>query len=114
MADLFLQSFLPDIVERVAKSGLDKSPEMLDDLDAEHVLMLHRLCALDAKRGRASVPCSIFTDQDWQHFEYYYDLYHFYNTGPGNRHGPAIGLALLNTITDALKNPDAESLMFYL
>lgn len=85
------------------------------NLSSTEIYGMQEMCGFEIMvRGHSSW-CSVFTEDDWCHFEYARDIKHYYGSGPGNPYGGAMGWLWLNATTELLQaGPEAGSLFFSL
>ena len=73
---IWLSIFAPNITQRL---NSDAPGSTLVDAD---IPMLMSLCSFESLSHRkTSSWCGVFTQEDWEAYEYYTDLEKFYNTG---------------------------------
>jgi acid phosphatase len=101
----WLNIYLPPITSRLN----NRNPGLA--LSDHETFTMQELCAFDLLvRGPSSPWCSIFSQQEWESFEYARDLLHFYRAGPGNRYSAARGFLWLNATTNLLvAGPSAKT-----
>ncbi|KAJ6087861.1 hypothetical protein N7467_006775 [Penicillium canescens] len=107
----FQESYIPAIAERLMHEGNFG----LKGLSNTEVYGMQEMCGFEIMARGSSPWCEVFTEQDWQYFEYARDLIHYYRAGPGNPYSGAMGLLWLNATTGLLRDgPEAGSLFFSL
>ena len=63
---------------------------------------MQQLCSYDTVAFGRSDFCSLFTEEEWLGFEFTWDKRFFFDYGPGNQVGPAMGLGWLNEFVSRL------------
>lgn len=99
----FLEGFAPAILDRFEENlpGVN--------LSAMDVLYIMDLCPFEtvAKTPDASELspfCSLFTQEEWKHYDYYQSLGKYYAYGSGNPLGPAQGIGFVNELIARMSN----------
>ncbi|KAI4183354.1 MAG: hypothetical protein LQ346_006355 [Caloplaca aetnensis] len=91
----FLATFLPSITARL-NADLVKA-----NLTAADTISLMDLCpftTVASPFGTISPFCSLFTKDEWHHYDYYQTLGKYYGYGPGNLLGPTQGVGYANEL----------------
>ncbi|OQD83801.1 hypothetical protein PENANT_c015G04387 [Penicillium antarcticum] len=105
----FQESYTPAIADRLMHEGNFG----LKELSSMEVYAMQEMCGFEIMARGSSPWCQVFTEQDWQHFEYARDLIHYYRAGPCNPYSGAMGWLWLNATTGLLRDgPEAGSLFF--
>ncbi|KAH7887292.1 histidine phosphatase superfamily [Phlebopus sp. FC_14] len=92
-ANTWRDVFAPPIADRLNRAAPGAG------IDAKDVASLMPLCAFETIfHGTASPFCSIFTQEEFQAYEYYVDIKKFYKTGYGNALGPVHGVGYINEL----------------
>lgn len=73
-------------------------------LDAKDVYAMFNLCPYESAALGRSAFCSIFTEQEWQDFEYIIDLSFYGNFGWGSPSGRAQGIGYVQELAARLKS----------
>ena len=95
----FQDVYTPSIAERLINFEGNKAIGHLNSLD---VFAMQEMCAFETTVRGTSPWCSVFTKEDWEHFEYARDLIHYYRAGPGNPYAGAMGWLWLNATASLL------------
>ena len=105
----FRSTYLPSISARLYREN--------DGIwfSSNEIYSMQELCGFETLVRGKSPWCDLFSRQDWLNFEYARDVFHYYQDGPGNRFGPAMGWLWLNATTELLvKGPSFGKLFFSL
>lgn len=101
--------YLPPISERL----LRENPGI--KFTVPEVYSMQEMCGFETTVRGWSHWCDLFTDEDWQHFEYARDVSLYYRNGPGNPYGGVMGWLWLNATTSLLLDgPDSGRTFFSL
>nr|POE59047.1 3-phytase b [Quercus suber] len=98
--------YLPPIIERLAL----QNPGLL--FTETEVYSMQELCGFESIAQGSSPWCAVFTQQEWESFEYARDLLQFYKSGPGNPYGATMGFLWLNATTQLLRQGSSEGTLF--
>lgn len=96
----WLSRFGPSIMNRLN----DDLPRA--DLNLRDIVNLMELCpadTVDSPEGTISPFCDLFTEHEWQEFNYFGTLTKYYKTGAGNPVGPAQGIGFVNELIARMK-----------
>ncbi|KAJ6041074.1 hypothetical protein N7499_001252 [Penicillium canescens] len=105
----FQESYIPAIAERLMHEGNSG----LKGLSNTEVYGMQEMCGFEIMARGSSPWCEVFTEQDWQYFEYARDLIHYYRAGPGNPYSGAMGLLWLNATTGLLRDGSEAGSLFF-
>lgn len=93
----FLEGFAPAILDRIEQNlpGVN--------LSTKDALYLMDLCPFETvaktpEASKLSPFCSLFTQEEWQHYDYYQSLGKYYAYGAGNTLGSAQGIGFVNEL----------------
>ncbi|KAJ9211710.1 hypothetical protein DTO166G4_6717 [Paecilomyces variotii] len=107
MQSLFRDSYAPEIADRLQSEG-NEALGRLTNLD---IFSMQEMCGFETIVRGFSPWCDVFTEDEWDHFEYARDLIHYYRAGPGNPYAGAMGWLWLNATADLLQDgPDAGTM----
>ncbi|KAL1960498.1 hypothetical protein VTO42DRAFT_7797 [Malbranchea cinnamomea] len=107
MLSKFQDVYIPAISARLLRGN----PNM--EFTNAEIFAMQELCGFETLVRGSSPWCLVFTDDDWDHFEYARDLVHYYRAGPGNPYAPAMGWLWLNATTELLREFDDEGGLFF-
>lgn len=111
MLSLFQDSYAPTISDRLHSQGNDA----FDRFTNLEVFSMQEMCGFETIVRGSSPWCDVFTEDEWDHFEYARDLIHYYRAGPGNPYAGAMGWLWLNATANLLQDgPDAGTMFFSL
>lgn len=111
MQSLFRDSYTPEIADRLQSEG-NEALGRLTNLD---IFSMQEMCGFETIVRGFSPWCDVFTEDEWDHFEYARDLIHYYRAGPGNPYAGAMGWLWLNATADLLQDgPDAGTMFLSL
>nr|POE79497.1 3-phytase b [Quercus suber] len=99
--------YLPPIIERLAQQNPDFK------FTETEVYSMQELCGFETIALGSSPWCAVFTQQEWEAFEYARDLLHFYKSGPGNPYGPTMGFLWLNATAQLLQQGSSLGTLFF-
>ncbi|KXT02829.1 hypothetical protein AC578_5381 [Pseudocercospora eumusae] len=103
----FRSSYLPQIRDRFAAD----SPGLL--FDEAEIYSMQEYCAFETLVRGDSKWCDVFTQDEWESFEYARDLLHYYRAGPGNPFAAAGGMLWLKATAELmLQGSEAGNLFF--
>ncbi|KAL8700105.1 MAG: hypothetical protein Q9201_005634 [Fulgogasparrea decipioides] len=91
----FLETFLPAITARL---NIDLTPANLTTTDTINLMDLCPFVTVASPVGAISPFCSLFSEDEWHHYDYYQTLGKFYGYGPGNPLGPTQGVGFANEL----------------
>ncbi|KAJ9222263.1 hypothetical protein DTO271D3_4272 [Paecilomyces variotii] len=99
----FLGGFAPAILDRIEHNlpGVN--------LSIKDALYLMDLCPFETvaktiDASELSPFCSLFTQEEWRHYDYYQSLGKYYGYGAGNSLGPAQGIGFVNELIARMSN----------
>ncbi|KAK3068743.1 hypothetical protein LTR53_013439 [Teratosphaeriaceae sp. CCFEE 6253] len=95
--------YLPPIVARLAR----ENPGML--FSESEVYSMQELCGFEMIAKGGSQWCAVFTEREWEGFEYAWDVLHYYHSGPGNPYSAVMGGLWLDATTGLLKHGPEEA-----
>ncbi|KAJ5241977.1 uncharacterized protein N7469_000304 [Penicillium citrinum] len=102
----FQDIYIPSIARRLVKEN-----PSLGKLGNVEVFSMQEMCAFETTVRGSSPWCNLFTEQEWESFEYARDLVHYYRAGPGNSYAGAMGWLWLNATSSILQaGPTAGTL----
>ena len=96
MIDAFRRTYEPGIIERLAKENPDFP------FTEEETFTMQVMCGFETIAKGSSSWCDVFTEEDWENFEYARDVIHYYRSGPGNPYGATMGWLWLNATANLL------------
>lgn len=106
----FQDIYIPPIAQRLLERN-----SALGELGNPEVYSMQEMCGFETMVRGSSPWCEVFTQEDWQNFEYARDLVHYYRAGPGNSYAGAMGWLWLNATTSLLQaGPEAGALFMSL
>lgn len=77
-------------------------------LTFEDIFSMQEMCGFETTIRGKSPWCDLFTQDEWESFEYARDLYHYYRSGPGNKYSKSMGVPWMNATLQLLeKGPSA-------
>jgi acid phosphatase len=88
------------------RKAAEDSGEPMIVFSSEDVFTMQELCGFEINVRGQSPWCDVFTKEEWSHFEFARDVYHFFRSGPGNDWGPVLGTPWLNATAKILSSPD--------
>jgi hypothetical protein len=97
--------FLPNITQRLNENLPGAN------ITADQTIYLMDLCPFNTvadTAGRISTWCLLFTDDEWQSYDYYETLDKWYGYGPGNPLGPTQGVGFANELIARLTNTTVD------
>ncbi|KAL2003548.1 hypothetical protein VTN02DRAFT_3438 [Thermoascus thermophilus] len=110
MLTLFQAAYIPAIAERLISEQRNQALGYLTDLE---VFSMQEMCGFETMVRGSSPWCDVFTEDDWNHFEYARDVIHYYRAGPGNPYAGAMGWLWLNATADLLRSGPEVGTMFF-
>jgi acid phosphatase len=96
----FQNTYIPAIAERLLNEG-NSGLKMLSNVE---VYSMQEMCGFEIMVRGSSPWCEVFTEQDWDNFEYARDIFLYYRAGPGNPYAGAMGWLWLNATVGLLHN----------
>lgn len=106
----FQDVYGPPIAQRLLKEN-----PSLGKIENVEVFSMQEMCAFETTVRGSSPWCNVFTEKDWENFEYARDLVHYYRAGPGNSYAGAMGWLWLNATSSVLQaGPTAGTLFLSL
>ena len=103
----FQEAYIPAIAQRLVAEN-----PALGKLENAEVYSMQEMCGFETMVRGSSPWCDVFTEEDWQHFEYARDLIHYYRAGPGNPYAGAMGWLWLNATTTLLRAGSGAGTLF--
>lgn len=103
----FQDAYIPKIAARLARENPHTNFTNVE------IFSMQEMCGFETLIRGSSPWCAVFTDDDWDHFEYARDLVHYYRAGPGNPYAPAMGWLWLNATTELLEGLKEEGGLFF-
>lgn len=91
----FLATFLPSVTVRL---NTDLAGVNLTTTDTINLMDLCPFTTVASPVGAFSPFCSLFTEDEWHHYDYYQSLGKYYGYGPGNPLGPTQGVGFVNEL----------------
>ncbi|KAE8351361.1 histidine phosphatase superfamily [Aspergillus coremiiformis] len=110
MLALFQDAYIPAIAKRLIS---DEQNLELGHLTNLEIYSMQEMCGFETIARGSSPWCYLFTDEDWENFEYARDLIHYYRAGPGNPYAGAMGWLWLNATTSLLRSGPEAGTMFF-
>ena len=107
MMDMFLSTYEPDIVKRLAKQNPN-----LRFAEGE-IFTMQFLCGFELIVKGSSPWCQVFTQDEWESFEYARDVIHYYRAGPGNPYSASMGWLWLNATANLLREGPSVGPLFF-
>lgn len=108
MMDAFRETYEPAISDRLAKENPDFP------LTDDEVFTMQVMCGFEIIAKGSSPWCDVFTEEDWENFEYARDVIHYYRSGPGNPYGATMGWLWLNATAQLLaQGPETAGPLFF-
>ncbi|KAK5458174.1 hypothetical protein LTS15_004253 [Exophiala xenobiotica] len=104
--ELWQKVFTEPIAGRLAQHAEGMEFNHLD------IYSMMEMCGFEVLAKGVSPWCSVFTQEEWLHFEYARDLLHFYRAGPGNSYAGAMGLLWLNATQKLMSNESSNDVYF--
>jgi hypothetical protein len=101
----WLNIFVLPILDRL---NSDIPEANLQDFDVIYLMDLCPFHIVASPSGKISPFCNIFTDTEWQHYDYYQSLGKWYGYGPGNALGPSKGVGWVNELIARLTNTGVD------
>ncbi|OJJ43068.1 hypothetical protein ASPZODRAFT_19768 [Penicilliopsis zonata CBS 506.65] len=110
MLGRFQQSYIPLITDRLLSQHQNGALGSLTNME---VFGMQEMCGFETLVRGSSPWCAVFTEDDWDNFEYARDLVHYYRAGPGNPYAGAMGWLWLNATASLLRSgPEAGPFFF--
>lgn len=97
----WIEIFVPSITTRL---NTDLPAVALQDLDTIYLMDLCAFNTVASPTGNISGFCYLFTDTEWQQYDYYQSLGKYYGYGPGNPLGPTRGVGYVNELIARMTN----------
>ena len=101
--DLWQRTFTVPISKRLEPSAPGFNFSAVD------IYSMFEMCGFEIMVRGVSPWCNIFTNTDWEDFEYGRDLLHFYRAGPGNKYAGAMGFLWLDATAKNIFNQTASA-----
>ena len=92
---VWLDIFAPPITDRVNR---DLSGVNLTSMDTVHLMDLCPFHTVATESGSLSPFCSLFTELEWQQYDYFQSLGKYYGYANGNHLGPTQGVGFANEL----------------
>jgi acid phosphatase len=105
--DLWQRTFTVPISTRLEPSAPGFNFSAVD------IYSMFEMCGFEIMVRGVSPWCNIFTNTDWEDFEYGRDLLHYYRAGPGNKYAGAMGFLWLDATTRNILNHTAAAKSLY-
>lgn len=111
MLSRFLESYIPAIAERL--SSEEQNPNI--NFSNVDIFSMQEMCGFETTVRGSSPWCEVFSEEDWDGFEYARDVIHYYRAGPGTPYAGAMGWLWMNATANLLRQgPEAGTLFFSL
>lgn len=105
----FHETYIPAIADRL--SAKEQNPNIrFSNLE---IFSMQEMCGFEIMTRGSSPWCDVFSEEDWDNFEYARDLIHYYRAGPGNPYAGAMGWLWLNATTTLLRHGPGAGTMFF-
>jgi acid phosphatase len=109
MLSRFHETYIPAIADRL--SAKEQNPNIrFSNLE---IFSMQEMCGFETMTRGSSPWCDVFSEEDWDNFEYARDLIHYYRAGPGNPYAGAMGWLWLNATTTLLRRGPGAGTMFF-
>lgn len=92
---VWVEKWVPPITARL---NANLPGANLNDFETIHFMDLCPFETVASPTGKVSVFCSLFSEEEWQQFDYYQSLGKFYQYGNGNPLGPTQGVGFANEL----------------
>ncbi|KAF2722167.1 phosphoglycerate mutase-like protein [Polychaeton citri CBS 116435] len=101
--------------ETYTESIIDHFAETNPNLpfSADEVYAMQEICGFETIAHGKSPWCDIFTDKEWEKFEYARDLLHYYRAGSGNPYAATMGWLWLNATANLVRRGPAAGPLFF-
>ena len=111
MLSRFHEAYIPAIAERLRSK--EQNPNIkFSNVD---IFSMQEMCGFETIVRGSSPWCDVFSEDDWDAFEYARDVIHYYRAGPGTPYAGTMGWLWLNATTHLLQQgPDAGTMFFSL
>jgi len=103
---LWQEAFSKRIIARLQKHAADVVLSAID------IYSMMEMCGFEILARGSSPWCDVFSQDEWDDFEYGRDLLHFYRAGPGNKFAGVMGFLWLNATQELLSNDAARGVYF--
>lgn len=111
MLSRFLEAYIPAIAERL--SSKEQNPNI--NFSNVNIFSMQEMCGFETTVRGSSPWCEVFSEEDWDSFEYARDVIHYYRAGPGTPYAGAMGWLWMNATANLLRQgPEAGTLFFSL
>lgn len=107
MMDAIRSTYEPSIVSRLAKQNPDFA------FTEDEVFTMQLFCGFETIAKGSSPWCDVFTEYEWESFEYARDAIHYYRSGPGNPFGAVMGWLWLNATANLLAEGEEAGPLFF-
>ncbi|KAK4696243.1 hypothetical protein P7C71_g1642, partial [Lecanoromycetidae sp. Uapishka_2] len=92
---IFTSTFIPSITTRLNIALPDAN---LTDQDTIYLMDLCPFETVASLKGTPSLFCTLFTQEEWEQYNYYQTLGKYYGYGPGTALGPSQGVGFANEL----------------
>ena len=103
----YRSTYLPRIAARLAATN----PAL--PFSEGEIYSMQELCGFETLARGSSPWCAVFSQAEWDAFEYARDVIHYYRAGPGNRYAGAMGWLWLNATTELLAKGPGEGTLWF-
>ncbi|KAJ5825320.1 hypothetical protein N7474_002458 [Penicillium riverlandense] len=107
-----LARFQSVYIRKIANRLIGEGNSGLGVLTNYEVFSMQEMCGSETMVRGSSPWCDVFTEQDWDNFEYARDLRQFYRAGPGNSYAGAMGWLWLDATTTLLNDGPEVGTLF--
>ena len=104
--DLWQRTFTVPISKRLEPSALGFNFSAVD------IYSMFEMCGFEVMVRGVSPWCNIFTNTDWEDFEYGRDLLHYYRAGAGNKYAGAMGFLWLDATAKNILNQTSAKRLY--
>ena len=101
----WLEIFATNVTARLNR---DLEGAGLTDMDTIHFMDLCPFDTVATTSGELSPFCSLFTEEEWQQYDYFQSLGKYYGYGNGNPLGPTQGVGYVNELIARLTNTPVQ------
>lgn len=107
MLSAFRSTYLPAISARLGQ----QNPALT--FSDDEVYAMQEMCGFETIAKGSSPWCEVFTEDEWESFEYARDVLHYYRAGPGNPYGQSMGFLWLNATANLLREGAEAGELFF-
>ncbi|THC90417.1 hypothetical protein EYZ11_010116 [Aspergillus tanneri] len=110
MLSRFQDVYIPPIARRLIS---EQGNSVFESFSNAEVFSMQQMCGFETIARGSSPWCDVFSNEEWESFEYARDLIHYYRAGPGNPYAGAMGWLWLNATTKLLQQGPAAGTLFF-